>query len=92
MGLTLRDGSRDYFYKQLDKSFAGVKEKYEKSFGLSYNCNSPRAESLYKMTYQMLKDYKIDTKMKFYKPFTLSEEPRGLCNPGREIYLRFHHL
>jgi len=67
-GLTLRDGSREYFYKQLDKSFPEMKEKYEKKFGLSYNCNSPNADGLYKMVYQKLKDNKIAKKMEFYKP------------------------
>jgi DNA repair photolyase len=67
-GLTLREGSREYFYKQLDKSFAGMKEKYEKSFGLSYNCNSPNSDNLYKIVYQKLNEHKIGMKMDFYKP------------------------
>jgi DNA repair photolyase len=68
LGLTLREGSREYFYKQLDKSFAGMKEKYEKRFGLSYACNSPNANSLYQLIDTKLKDYKISKRMQFYKP------------------------
>lgn len=66
-GLTLREGSREYFYKKLDESFAGAREKYEKKFGLSYNCNSPSAESLYKLVNRKMEEHQISNRMKFYK-------------------------
>ena len=37
MGLTLREGNREYFYKALDKYFPGLKEKYIKKYGESYS-------------------------------------------------------
>jgi DNA repair photolyase len=40
-GVTLRDGDREYFYKKLDELFPGVKERYIKTFGNSYECSSP---------------------------------------------------
>lgn len=46
MGLTLRDGNREYFYENLDKYFPGLKGKYIKHFGNSYICNSPRNKEL----------------------------------------------
>jgi DNA repair photolyase len=39
-GLTLRDGNREYFYKKLDQYFPGLKEKYQKKYGLSYQVQS----------------------------------------------------
>ena len=36
MGMTLREGSREYFYKNLDRHFPGLKTRYEKKFGNSY--------------------------------------------------------
>lgn len=39
-GLTLREGNREYFYKQLDRLFPGMKQKYIRTFGNSYMCNS----------------------------------------------------
>ena len=33
MGLTLREGNREYFYKNLDRLFPGIKEKYIRSYG-----------------------------------------------------------
>ena len=40
IGLTLREGNREYFYKCLDKEFPGLKEKYIKYFGNNYIVNS----------------------------------------------------
>ncbi|GHU72934.1 radical SAM protein [Clostridia bacterium] len=40
IGLTLRDGDRDYFYKKLDEHFPGMKRRYIDTFGLSYECLS----------------------------------------------------
>lgn len=47
IGLTLREGNREYFYKQLEKYFPGIKEKYMKNYGLSYEIGSPRSNELW---------------------------------------------
>jgi len=50
-GTTMREGSRDYFYKKLDEHFPGVKQKYIETYGSSYECKSPnntRLWSIYK--------------------------------------------
>lgn len=41
MGLTLRDGNRQYFYKKLDENFPGLKQKYIKHFKSNYHIPSP---------------------------------------------------
>lgn len=41
MGLTLRDGNREYFYRKLDAHFPGLRQKYERTYGLSYEVGSP---------------------------------------------------
>lgn len=46
LGTTMRDGSREYFYTCLDKRFPGVKHKYIKRFGNSYECHSPNQSAL----------------------------------------------
>lgn len=46
MGLTLREGDREYFYGQLDRHFPGLKQRYIRAFGLRYECPSPRAAEL----------------------------------------------
>lgn len=49
MGLTLRDGNREYFYAQLDKYFYGLKKKYIQTYGNSYEIASPRSARLYEL-------------------------------------------
>lgn len=49
MGLTLREGNREYFYKQLDHLFPGLKEKYIKTYGNQYIIESPNGRPLMKL-------------------------------------------
>lgn len=46
MGLTLREGNRDYFYGALDRHFPGLKEQYIRTYGNAYELLSPRAAEL----------------------------------------------
>lgn len=46
MGVTLRDGNREYFYKKLDEHFPGLKEKYIRTYGNSYQLSSPNSRQL----------------------------------------------
>lgn len=46
MGLTLREGNREYFYSKLDEHFPGMKERYIRSYGNSYELASPRNREL----------------------------------------------
>lgn len=46
IGMTLREGNREYYYQKLDAHFPGLKEKYIKTFGNSYECQSPKAKEL----------------------------------------------
>lgn len=48
-GTTIRNGSREYFYKSLDKHFPGVKDKYIKRYGNSYVCTSDNHSKLMKI-------------------------------------------
>lgn len=47
MGLTLREGNREYFYSALDWHFPGLKEKYIKTYGNSYALSSPNRRKLW---------------------------------------------
>lgn len=49
MGVTLREGDREYFYAALDKNFPGIKEKYHRRYGYSYELASDRNEELMKI-------------------------------------------
>ena len=45
-GMTLRGGSREYFYRQLDRLFPGLKEEYTRSYGNAYVLESPKNREL----------------------------------------------
>ena len=49
MGMTLREGNREYFYEQLDKLFPGMKDRYIETFGNSYEVASPNSMALTKL-------------------------------------------
>ena len=46
MGLTLREGDREYYYAALDRHFPGLKERYVRTYGNAYEVPSPRREEL----------------------------------------------
>ena len=46
MGLTLREGDREYYYAALDRHFPGMKERYIKMYGNAYELPSPNAKAL----------------------------------------------
>lgn len=46
MGLTLREGDREYYYAALDRYFPGMKERYMKCYGNAYELPSPNAGKL----------------------------------------------
>ncbi len=46
IGVTLREGDREFFYAALDRHFPGMKERYIRTFGTSYECISPDSDRL----------------------------------------------
>lgn len=52
MGLTLREGNREYFYEQLDSLFPQLKEKYIRTYGNQYVIESPNNDRLMKLFHQ----------------------------------------
>ena len=49
MGLTLREGDREYYYAALDRHFPGMKRKYIQRYGNAYNLPSPNERALMKI-------------------------------------------
>ena len=49
MGLTLREGDREYYYAALDRHFPGLKERYIRTYGNAYELPSPNHERLMKL-------------------------------------------
>ena len=59
IGLTLRDGNREYFYEQLDKKFSHLKERYIKEYGNSYVIESKNNNKLMKLFHEFCAHNKI---------------------------------
>ena len=49
MGLTLREGDREYYYAALDRHFPGMKERYARTYGNAYEVPSPRSAELMRL-------------------------------------------
>lgn len=47
MGLTLRDGDRQYYYAALDRHFPNLRGEYERRYGNSYEIPSPNSGRLW---------------------------------------------
>lgn len=46
IGVTLREGDREYFYENLDEKFPGLKQKFHEKYGLAYAINSDNNDNL----------------------------------------------
>ncbi len=67
-GVTLRKGSREYFYQMLEQSFPEVQAQYEKKYGEQYNCTSPQYKEISQAFYAKCAQLKMSCKMNFYTP------------------------
>ena len=56
MGVTLRQGNREYFYRQLDRHFPGLKERYISTYGNAYVLESPNSRDLLKLLHRRCRD------------------------------------
>lgn len=59
MGVTLREGNREYFYAALDKHFPGMREKYHRKYGYSYELQSDRNGELMDLFKEKCTEYGI---------------------------------
>ncbi len=46
MGVTLREGDREYFYAALERHFPGLRQRYHQKYGYAYEIPSERNEEL----------------------------------------------
>jgi DNA repair photolyase len=67
-GMTLRKGSREYYYRALDEGFAGISEKYRLHFGERYECYSPNVKALTDTFKEQCIKLGIESHIRFYRP------------------------
>lgn len=88
IGLTLREGNREYFYKKLDEHFPGMKDRYIKKYGSSYQVTSPNNDSLMSIIKSICKSHGIlcdvDQCFSYLHKFEERNEHQQLMLPGLE--------
>lgn len=57
MGLTLRDGDREYFYEKLEQHFPGMRARYVRTYGSAYQLHSPVNDELMKLLHSACARY-----------------------------------
>ena len=82
MGLTLREGDREYFYAALDKHFPVLKEKYIKTYGNAYNLPSPNSKYLMDLFQSICKENNL-----LYKPQDCFRYLNEFPEPNRQLTL-----
>ena len=59
MGLTLREGSREHYYTQLDRKFPGLKERTIRTYGSAYELRSAHDRELSELFHRLCAKYGI---------------------------------
>lgn len=59
MGLTLRDGDREYYYAALGRHFPGLKQRYIQTYGNAYELPSPNSQALWQLFHEKCEQYGI---------------------------------
>lgn len=72
-GMTLRDRQRTYYYRQLDRLFPGLRQKYELHFGQRYSCSTPNASHLEVILRELCDRFGLATRLKPYTPATSAQ-------------------
>ena len=80
MGVTLREGDREYFYAALDRSWPGLKQKYIERYGNDYNVPSPNAKALMAVFSDMCRSARM-----MYKPDDCFEYMRTLPEKYQQL-------
>lgn len=59
IGMTLREGNREYFYEALDKNFPGMRERYQRKYGYAYEVTSSRNREIMGMLHRVCREHGI---------------------------------
>lgn len=86
MGLTLREGNREYFYKKLDEYFPGIKARYMEKYKYAYEIPSPNNDRLMNLFKTTCKAhgivYNIKECFNYLHKFEDKNEAEQLVIPG----------
>ena len=63
IGMTLREGSREYFYQALDRHFPGMRERYHRKYGYAYEIPSDNNRRLMRIFHDRCRECGIVSDM-----------------------------
>ena len=73
IGMTLRQGDREYYYAALEKHFPGLKEKYRKKYGHAYEVTSDNNAELMRFFHETCRAHgivsKVDALFRYFHEF-----------------------
>jgi len=64
MGVTLREGDREYFYAALDRHFPGLRGQYHRKYGYAYEIASDNSQKLMQFFYEKCRKHGIVSDIK----------------------------
>jgi DNA repair photolyase len=77
-GVSLRPGSREYYYQKLDQHFPGVKEKYIQQYGYQYQCAVPNWQQLTRIFQEEIEQEDILSQIPVFKPQETTKRPNQM--------------
>ena len=66
--MSMRDRQREWFYRELDRRFPGVRDKYERRYGERYECPAPHAARLAQAFSQAAARLGLSDHIPYYSP------------------------
>ena len=64
MGMTLREGDREYYYEALERHFPGLRRKYHNKYGYAYEITSEHHTELMKLFHEQCRKHNIVSNVK----------------------------
>lgn len=82
IGLTLREGDREYFYAQLDRLFSGLRMKYHQKYGYRYEVTSDNHAALMQLFHAQCRRHgvlsDVQTIFSYLHAFPADKEPQQM--------------
>ncbi len=86
MGLTLREGDREYYYRALDRHFPGLSQAYRDRYGNAYEVPSPYAAQLEALFHRECERYHVlhdpDACFRYMAAFPETQRQLSLFDEG----------
>jgi len=88
IGMTLREGDREYYYSKLDEHFPGIKSKYQKKYGFNYSISSDNNDALMKLLRETCNDHNIVLGTdELFEYMQIFESKKAVNSAGAQIEL-----